>query len=305
MKIKTVTVIGLGALGVLFSHHLSERMTRHDLRILADRERIERYRREQVFCNGEACSFCYTSPQDNCPPADLFIFAVKYGGLQEAVASAKNHIGKHTVIISLLNGISSEEIIGGAYGMDNVVYCVAQGMDAVKEGNRLTYEHMGMLCFGKMEKGASMEKIQAVADFFISMEVPCLVESDMARKMWGKFMVNVGVNQTVAILGTDYGSVQAEGKARDVMVSAMKEVIVLSGFEGVCLSGEDLAYWLHVISTLSPRGKPSMRQDIEAKRHSEVELFAGTVRRLGEKHRVKTPVNDMLYQEIKKIESRY
>jgi len=33
--------------------------------------------------------------------------------------------------------------------MDKILYCVAQGMDAVKEGNKSTYDNMGMLCFGE------------------------------------------------------------------------------------------------------------------------------------------------------------
>jgi 2-dehydropantoate 2-reductase len=67
------------------------------------------------------------------------------------------------------------------------------------------------------------------------------------------------------------------------MVAAMREVIALSQKENVNLTENDLQYWLQVVSTLSSLGKPSMRQDIEAGRASELELFAGTIIRLGEK----------------------
>ena len=56
--------------------------------------------------------------------------------------------GKQTLILSLLNGITSEGILAEAYGREKVVDCVAYGMDAVKEGNRLTYRNMGKLCIG-------------------------------------------------------------------------------------------------------------------------------------------------------------
>ncbi len=50
---------------------------------------------------------------------------------------------------------------------------------------------------------------------------------------------------------------------------------------------------------------PSMRQDGILKRPSEVEMFAGTVRRLSGKLGLLTPVNDLLYESIKKIEEQY
>lgn len=61
-EIKTVAIIGLGALGILFAHHLSKNMPKENLRIIADSQRIEKYKKDQVYCNGELCSFNYTAP---------------------------------------------------------------------------------------------------------------------------------------------------------------------------------------------------------------------------------------------------
>ena len=118
-------------------------------------------------------------------------------------------------------------------------------------------------------------------------------------------MLNVGVNQAVAVYECDYGGIQKEGPARDAMISAMKEVIVLSEKEGVCLTQADMDYWLRVLGGLNPLGKPSMRQDLEAGRHSEVELFAGTVLALGKKHDLPCLTNQMLYDKIIEMESHF
>ena len=127
----------------------------------------------------------------------------------------------------------------------------------------------------------------------------------MKKRMWGKFMLNVGVNQTVAVYQSNYGVIQKEGPAREMMIAAMREVITLSEKEGVNLTEEDLAYWLDVLSKLSPIGKPSMAQDVDAKRKTEVDLFAGTVLQFGKKHGIETPVNKELYNRLKEIESKY
>ena len=305
MTIKTVSIIGLGALGVLFGHHLSKKMPIEDLRIIADKDRIDRYKEDNVYCNGERCQFHYVSPEEVGEPADLLIFAVKFNGLKDALQAVKNQVGEHTIILSLLNGITSEAIIGDTYGMEKVLYCVAQGMDAVKVGKELTYDHMGMLCFGEQEPGFISEKVKEVTAFFEKTEIPFEVDSNMVNRQWGKFMLNVGVNQTVAVYKSNYGEVQREGQARETMISAMREVMALSEKEGINLTEADLNYWLSVMGTLSPEGKPSMAQDLEARRNSEVELFSGTVIQLGEKYGIPTPVNKELYNRIKSVENQY
>lgn len=51
----------------------------------------------------------------------------------------KNCVGENTVILSVMNGISSEKIIGERYGHGRLIDTVAQGMDAMKFGSKLTY----------------------------------------------------------------------------------------------------------------------------------------------------------------------
>lgn len=305
MEIETVSIIGLGALGAMFGHFLAGRMPAENLRIVADQARLERYRSDPVYCNGERCEFRLVGAEEHGRPADLLIFAVKYNGLDSAIAEGGNQVGENTVILSLLNGISSEEIIGRALGMDKVLYCVAQGMDAVKEGNQVTYRNLGMLCFGVGTPGAGADKAEAVSRFFSKVGLPHTVDPDMKKRLWGKFMLNVGVNQAVAVCEGTYAQVQRQGPERDMMISAMREVMALSGPEGVALGEDDLRYWLNVIAPLSPVGKPSMRQDLEAGRPSEVELFSGTVLALAQKHGISCPTNEMLYRRIREMESRF
>ncbi|NLW45586.1 MAG: ketopantoate reductase family protein [Syntrophomonadaceae bacterium] len=305
-EIKTVALIGLGALGIMYGHHLSKVMPFERLRIIADRARIKRYETERVYCNGEQCRFNYVSPEeDPGEPADLVIFAVKYPGLAEAIEAVRKQVGDNTVILSVLNGITSEEVIGRTYGMEKMIYCVAQGMDAVKEGNRMTYVNMGILCIGDLEPGIVSSRVQRVADFFERVKIPYEVDTNMRKRLWGKLMLNVGVNQTVAVYEGTYGTIQREGEVRETMIAAMREVMALAPHEGVILTEDDLCYWLDLLGTLNPAGKPSMRQDLEAGRPSEVELFAGTIIKLGQQYGIPTPVNQTLYDRIIEMESHF
>jgi len=80
-----VSIIGLGALGILYGEHFLRRMQREDLRIIADPDRIKKYQKEGIFCNDELCEFEYVRPDAPVDPADLLIVAVKYNALDEAI----------------------------------------------------------------------------------------------------------------------------------------------------------------------------------------------------------------------------
>lgn len=115
-------------------------------------------------------------------------------------------------------------------------------------------------------------------------------------------MLNVGINQVSAVLRAPYGRFARPGYTRDLMADASREVIKIAQKAGIELSEDDIAKSIEIISTLSPDGKTSMFQDVEAGRKTEVEIFSGAVRELGKKYNVPTPVNDMLFRLIRAIE---
>ena len=305
MEIQKVAIIGLGALGVMFGNQLQKTMPKGSFNVVADQNRIDRYLKQGITCNSENCRFDFISSGNDSGPCDLAIFAVKYNGLKDAIETMRPLIGKDTIIISMLNGIISEEVLGEAFGHKKIVNCVAQGMDAVKEGNSVTYNNMGMLVIGENKMTPTSERVQHLNDFLNSHGINTEIENDMQKKMWGKLLLNVGVNQVVSLYGGTYAEIQKEGSSRELMIKSMREVILLSEKEGVNLTEMDLEYWLGVLSTLSPQGKPSMRQDVEGKRKSELELFAGTVLEYGKKHGVDTPVNREIFERITELENTY
>ena len=164
MDIKNVSIIGLGALGILFGQQMAEKPG-SKLTIIADEGRIEKYQKQGIFCNGKPCDFHYQTPDDH-GIADLILFSVKISGLNDAIRSVKSHVGPDTILMSLLNGITSEAIIGAAFGEANLIWAVAQGMDAVKEANRLQYRNPGMICFGNRNGDEPSEKVARVQRFF-------------------------------------------------------------------------------------------------------------------------------------------
>ncbi len=299
MQIKRVSIVGMGALGILFGGYLTKKLGKENVEFIVNQNRMKKFKELGLTSNGEACDFNLVDEEEKGKPADLLIFAVKAVNLDDAIESARNKVSDNTIIMSLLNGITSEEIIGKAYGMDKLVYAVAQGMDATKIGNEFTYTNMGQLCIGIMDDNEKMkEKLNRVVDLFDKTELPYTIESDIKHRLWSKFMLNVGVNQVVMIYEGTYNTVHQPGEARELMKAAMREALVLANAENVKVTEKDLEDYVALIDTLDPKGMPSMRQDGLAGKETEVDLFAGTVLKLGKKHNIPTPVNQKIYDRV-------
>jgi 2-dehydropantoate 2-reductase len=300
-RINTVYILGLGAMGAMYASRLQE-MQEGTVKIIADRERIRRYKDAMVTVNGKPYSFDYISPDDETPVADLIIMAVKSLHLEQGIRDISRFVGKETIVISLLNGISSEELIGNEIGMEHVLYAFGLGMDVMRKGTTVNYTNMGRIVFGEKENRTPSLCVQAVKDLFERARIPYRIPENMLHAMWFKFMLNVGVNQASAILKAPYGVFKKNEEARSLMVSAAREVVTLSQKCGINLNEENIREFLAVIDGLDPNGKTSMLQDIEAGRQTEVDLFACTVVGLGKKYGVETPVNEVFYRIIRAME---
>ena len=302
--IQTVGVIGLGALGVLYADQFTRALGKDHVLVLADHDRTERYRREGIWYNGNLCDFQYADAAQVTEPVDLLLFAAKFGGLDAAVETCRHLVGPDTLVLSVLNGIASEEVLGRAYGAEKVIWCVAQKMSAKKEGNRAFCDPTGELAVG-LPAGADRAPLERLTAFFDAIGFAYSLPADIRTHMWSKLLCNTGCNQAALVFQCGYGGLQAPGRARDTMTGAMAEVVAVAAAEGVALSQADIDSWVAIIDSFPPDGEPSMRQDGKARRPSEVELFAGTIRRLGARHGVPTPVNDWLYEQIKAMEAAY
>ena len=304
MHIERVAIVGRGAVGLMYGSIMAAHLAPGSVVFAMDDARFRRHADEDVTVNGAPLAVP-TIPMSEAQPVDLVILAVKAGGLDAAIDSMAPLIGPKTTIVSLLNGITSEERIAARYGWAHTVLGICQGMDAVYLAGALTYTHAGEIRFGaapETEAGV----VEALADFYARAGIPHVVESDPRRRMWVKLMLNVGINQTCMAYGGTYGSASEAGSEQNrCFIAAMREALAVGRAEGVQMDEGDLTAMARLIASLDPAGMPSMAQDRIARRTTEVEEFAGTICRLAAKHDILVPTNTWLYQRIREIESSY
>lgn len=299
--IKHVALLGAGAMGAYFAACFAA-SPGFTTRLIARGERRQRLERDGLVVNGRPVFIPAASPEEGPALADLIIVALKHHHLAAAVADLKPFVGPDTVILSVMNGLESEAIIGAAVGEEKVLFAISVGIDAVRQGNRLTYSNPGRHIFGEADNTVVSERVRRVQEAFTRAGIAWETPPDMIRMLWWKFMINVGMNQASAAMRAPYGAFQTRAEARDLMEALMREVIALAGPAGVNLGETDMLDWYRVLPTLSPTGKTSMLQDVEAGRKTEVDIFGGTVVALGQRHGVPTPVNRTLFQIIRMLE---
>ncbi len=303
-RIDSCAVVGVGAIGASLAARLSD--AGKDVRIVAEGARKARYELEGFVVNGRR----YVWPVEDratARPVDLVILAVKNYSLEEAVEAMRPFLGPETIVLSLLNGIDAVPRLRSEFGTDRVPYGMIIGIDAHRVGNEIRYSAKGTI-FSGFEKGQSAERnlaLKSVERFFAESGIDFTIPDDIEREIWFKFMINVAVNQWSAILRAPYGQVLSSPHLSSLVERTMGEVIALASHFGVELGSADISRAMAWLATLGPEGKTSMFQDVEARRITEVEAFAGAMKRLGASHGVATPINALLYDILRAIEESY
>ena len=304
MRINSVLIAGAGAIGLSTAETIysSEPAC---IAILAKGERLERYRKNGLKVNGEKLDFRFTHGEK----ADLIIVACKFHHLDEVIEDIRASVGRDSIVLSLLNGISSEEIIAGKLGLKPLTLATVLGTDASHGKEETCFSRKGVIHFGDAE-GKNGEREESIAEFFTRSGVPFMLEGNMKRKLWYKYMINVGANQITAVLRLPYSAIQTKGgkaevpEARLLFEKTMREVIAVANAEGIDLNEGDMDnVFRTTINLLNPTGFTSMCQDVLAGRKTELEMFSPVLMELAKKHNIGVPVNEVLYLQLRTIEA--
>ena len=310
--IRTVHIIGMGALGLLFGEPIRQNAdAAGQPRYVMDAARRARHEKETYTINGRVVRPAMITPEE-AEPADLVLVGVKYPALTAALETMASSVGEDTVILSLMNGVDSEDIIAERFGAEKVLYSVSQEMDAQRYGADLVYTRAGQLYLGVPDRAegavraALEERLDRTCAFFDAVKLPYTREPEIIYRQWSKFMLNVGCNQICMVYDQGYGPCMERGsEAFAMMTGAMREVCAVAAALGIPVGEREVAQYLGILRTLDPEALPSMGQDRRQRQRSEVDMFAGVVIRYGERLGIATPVNDYMLRRVREIEAAY
>ncbi len=286
-----VRLLGSGAVGAPIAVSLAPVS---DFALLVSEDRKARYLEQGVVVNGVRHDFKI----DDAPSGDidLIILACKNFDLSGAIEVIAPYVGPDTALLSLLNGVDSEEVLTKRFGEEKVLYAFITNLSCNREGNNITCftPGGGTIVFGEKNNEVT-ERVKLVTDLFVKAGVSYRVPADIRHEMWWKFMLNTCFNSLSGILHTPYYAMASNDPLFRAARVIASEVQTVAKACGVTLDADDVQRMIRQMASFTDAGKTSLLQDVEAGRRTENKYFAGTVSRLGAKYGIKTPISDFVY----------
>lgn len=300
MEIKTVAVLGAGAVGSYVIWGLSRRK---DIRlgVIAEGERAERMKKGCLI-NGTVYHPEVWTPQD-ARETDLLIVALKYGALPAALEGIRMITGEKTTVMSLMNGVDSEELISEKIGASHVLHSLIK-IASHKEENGYYFnpETTIGIIFGELTAPYQSERVQAVESLFKDTGLHYRVTEHIREEIWSKFRLNVCNNLPQAILGAGVGCYQDSVHMKQISGGLRRELEAVAAAKGIDISQADSSS-SHG-SAVPPSARYSTLQDLDAGRHTEIDMFSGALVRMGGELGIPTPYNEYTYHMIKALEEK-
>lgn len=301
-EIKNVLICGLGGVGCVIASALKD-SDKCTLKILADKQRYERYINTPARFNGKVYSFEYILPEDTTYSADLIIIATKNDGLESAISNIKNFVYNETIIISVLNGIHSERIIAEKYNR-NIPISFYIGDSCIRNGRSVEQNGNYKFFIGDKDNKET-KQLKLLSSFFDNNQIKYRVSKHINERYWKKFMVNTGLNQLCALHNITFKELKQKPELVEELKKLITEVKLIAEAEGIENSQKLCDDTIKFLIEDFEDATPSMLQDIRAGRKTEVDIFSGEIIKLGEKHNIKTPSNAEIYKRIKELEANF
>lgn len=301
MQIKSVAVLGAGAVGSYVIWGLS---SRKDIRlaVIAEGPRAERLKQQGITINGTTYRPQVWTPQE-ANGVDLLVVALKYGALPGALDSIRAITGPRTTIMSLMNGVDSEEIIGEVIDPSRIVHSLIK-VASERKGNQVVFDPettIGIV-YGETDLSRGTGRVEALNDLFTDTGLHYRATDVILTEIWSKFRLNVPNNQTQAMVGCGVGAYRDSEHVAFLRERLREEVDRIAEKKGIDFDKADTSSTFG--SKVRDRARYSTLQDLDAGRHTEVDMFAGAVVRMGRELGIPTPYNEFTYHMIKALEEK-
>ena len=295
--IRTVGIAGAGSVGSALMYEMY-RKDPDNVYLVATGERAERMKDKGISVNNEVFFPKVYSDRSQGVHLDLVIVAVKTYSLASLISDIRPLLDSDTIILPIENGITTTQLFEREFPDNRVFYGVVLRTDAHRMSRRVYYNTLGEMQIGYAYNHEVKPEVQETYERLKELGVNVKIYEDMRRAKWRKWMLNTGASQTAVEVQAECGFFGQVEEIRTLMAMLMDEIIAVGRAEGVDINEDDRDEIIEMLVNFPPDKKMSMLQDVEAGRPIEIDEYAGEVVRLGRKHGIPTPANEILYLAI-------
>ncbi|MCK4400565.1 2-dehydropantoate 2-reductase [Candidatus Bathyarchaeota archaeon] len=299
-----VAVVGAGAMGCLYGGHLAEAGV--DVSLMdVWREHVDAINAKGLHMTGVSGDRVVHVPATIDPETvgeiDLMLLFVKSYDTAQAMRDSGPLIGGDTCVLTLQNGLGNLEAITEVVGAGRVLGGTTSHGSTLVGPGEIRHAGVGPTVIGTLD-GGSRSMAETAADMFNGAGLQTRVSGDVRGDIWGKVLVNLGINALTALTGLRNGQLLEIPELRLLMRLAVEEGMMVAEADGVDLSIIDHVAHVYEVAEATGANRSSMLQDVDRGRRTEIDALNGAVVGLGEKLGVETPVNRALTSLVKGLE---
>ena len=224
-------------------------------------------------------------------PVDIVLFATKLYDTESAGELCKPLVGADTAVISLLNGVDSEEQLGRILGAQHVVGGVARiSAEIAAPGVIRHHTEFAIIEFGELD-GRKSERLQTFHTAATEAGIDARLCDDIDVAIWQKFLLLASFSGVTALTRLPAGPIRDNPETWNLMKAAAHEAGAVAHARGVRLPENAVDDVVKFLGALPDAMKASMLMDLERNKRLELEWLSGAVCRLGRQSGVETPVH--------------
>ncbi len=238
-------------------------------------------------------------------PVDCVVIAVKLWDTEAAGRAALPMVGPDTTVISLQNGVESEDLLSAVVGRDHVIGGVAFIASSI--GRPGVVKHIGTMqrvVIGELNGGTS-PRVEAIHGALEEAGVNAEISNNIERTIWEKFVFLIGLSATTTLMRTTIGPVREDPDGRVFLLEAMREVVAVARARGIALPPDFAEDRLAFADGLPGEMTSSMHHDLDRGNPLEVGWLSGAVVRLGDERGIPVPVNHTVSAALKHLAAKH
>ncbi|NOZ78978.1 MAG: 2-dehydropantoate 2-reductase [Acidobacteria bacterium] len=303
-------IVGAGPVGSILALHLVEAgqevylvdtWKEHLEAILKNGIELEGFRQGRQKVTGGFSSIAELGPVK----PDYLILSVKACVLRAILKEVETILGPDTVVISLQNGLDTEELIAHGFSGNRIFRVVVNYAGNVTAPGKVAMSffnkpnHIGCNC--RKENCGHADEL---ANILNGVYLDTKPENDIKRYVWEKTILNASLSPVSAVTGFTMREVMDSSETYRIVEMLLKECIMVAARAGYDFGPGFFNYCTAYLDKGGPH-KPSMLVDIENKRETEIDFINGRIAFYGSLNNVPTPVNDTFTRLVKAVENTY
>lgn len=301
-----IAIVGAGAMGSLFGALLSK--GGGDVRLLDIRQpHVDAIETNglSIERDGEISTvrLCATTDAAGVGTADLVIVFVKSSDTGAAARTAKTLAGDRGYVLTLQNGMGNADVISAAVDPARVIAGTTSHGATLLGPGRIRHAGVGPTVIG-MWHGRDISAARNVAAYFSDAGIDTQAVEDVRGIVWGKLLINVGINAITALTGIKNGQLLDLDDTRSLSAAAVEEAMAVARAQNIAIR-EDAVDHVFEVARATAANRSSMGQDVDGRRRTEIESINGVIVKEAERLGLQATVNKTLTALVRTLQTHY